>query len=218
MAVIAGAHAVKTSAARPAACACTASDGGDGDGHFDEFDVPVGPRTTLIEALRWIQLHRDSSLSLRHSCLHASCGTCGVRVNGREELACVCSARRATATRSASSRSRTCPALHGCRRRHGPVLRALPRRAPDHPRQRGACRRRSPPTARCVRTPGGLHRMRHLPVGLPGGAPRPASSVPPRWSPRRARSRSRAGASARTCSRGSAVRRASGSARRAWRA
>ncbi len=65
-------------------------DGGDGHGHFDEFDVPVGPRTTLIEALRWIQLHRDSSLSLRHSCMHASCGTCGVRVNGRDELACVC--------------------------------------------------------------------------------------------------------------------------------
>ncbi|MGZ4201361.1 MAG: 2Fe-2S iron-sulfur cluster-binding protein, partial [Thermoleophilaceae bacterium] len=31
------------------------------------------------------------SLTLRHSCLHASCGTCGVKVNGREELACVCS-------------------------------------------------------------------------------------------------------------------------------
>jgi transposase len=29
------------------------------------------------------------ALQLRHSCLHASCGTCGVRVNGREGLACV---------------------------------------------------------------------------------------------------------------------------------
>ena len=65
--------------------------GGDGDGHFDEFDVPIEGCTTLLDALRWIQLNRDPSLSLRHSCLHASCGTCGVRVNGREELACVCS-------------------------------------------------------------------------------------------------------------------------------
>jgi succinate dehydrogenase/fumarate reductase iron-sulfur protein len=64
--------------------------GGGGDGHFDEFDVPVDAGTTLLDALRWIQLNRDASLSLRHSCLHASCGTCGVRVNGREELACVC--------------------------------------------------------------------------------------------------------------------------------
>jgi succinate dehydrogenase/fumarate reductase iron-sulfur protein len=65
--------------------------GGGGDGHFDEFDVPIEECTTLLDALRWIQLQRDPSLSLRHSCLHASCGTCGMRVNGREELACVCS-------------------------------------------------------------------------------------------------------------------------------
>ena len=65
--------------------------GTGGSGHFDEFDVPDEECTTVLDALRWIQLKRDPSLSLRHSCLHASCGTCGVRVNGREELACVCS-------------------------------------------------------------------------------------------------------------------------------
>src|ERR1700760_5056209 len=58
---------------------------------FDEFDVPVDAHTTVLDALRWIQLHRDPSLTVRHSCLHASCGTCGVQVDGREELACVCS-------------------------------------------------------------------------------------------------------------------------------
>lgn len=62
---------------------------GDEAPHFDAFDVPVGPRTTLLEALRWIQLKRDPTLALRHSCLHASCGTCGVQVNGREVLMCV---------------------------------------------------------------------------------------------------------------------------------
>ncbi len=65
--------------------------GAEGDGgHFDEFDVPVEECATLFDALQWIRLNRDPSLSLRHSCLHASCGTCGVRVDGREELACVC--------------------------------------------------------------------------------------------------------------------------------
>lgn len=64
---------------------------GDGAEHFDEFEVPVGPQTTVLDALRWIQLHEDPTLALRHSCLHASCGTCGVKVNGREQLACVCS-------------------------------------------------------------------------------------------------------------------------------
>jgi succinate dehydrogenase/fumarate reductase iron-sulfur protein len=65
--------------------------GHDGE-HFDEFVVPVGPNTTVLDALLWIQLHRDRTLALRHSCLHASCGTCGVLVNRREALACVTSA------------------------------------------------------------------------------------------------------------------------------
>ncbi len=51
--------------------------------------MPVGARTTVLEALRWIQRRRDPSLAIRHSCLHASCGTCGVRVDGREVLGCV---------------------------------------------------------------------------------------------------------------------------------
>jgi succinate dehydrogenase / fumarate reductase iron-sulfur subunit len=62
---------------------------GDERPHYDTFDVPVTHRTTVFEALRWIQIHRDRTLALRHSCLHASCGTCGVRVNDREALACV---------------------------------------------------------------------------------------------------------------------------------
>jgi succinate dehydrogenase / fumarate reductase, iron-sulfur subunit len=62
---------------------------GDTEPHYDEFDVPVGPRTTVLEALRWIQIHRDQTLALRHSCFHASCGTCGLRVNDHEVLGCV---------------------------------------------------------------------------------------------------------------------------------
>lgn len=62
---------------------------GDRAPHADEYEVPVGEHTTVLEALRWIQLHDDPTVGLRHSCFHASCGTCGVRVNGRERLACV---------------------------------------------------------------------------------------------------------------------------------
>src|SRR5450755_4205593 len=57
---------------------------------FDGFDVPVHEGMTLLDALCWSQLHRDPTLTVRHSCLHASCGTCGMRVDGREQLACVC--------------------------------------------------------------------------------------------------------------------------------
>jgi len=57
--------------------------------HLDEFDVAVGPDATLLDALREIRSHHDRSLTLRYSCCHASCGTCGMRVNGHEVLACV---------------------------------------------------------------------------------------------------------------------------------
>lgn len=56
---------------------------------IDEFDVPAEEVSTVLEGLRWIEVRADPSLAIRHSCLHASCGSCGVRVNGRERLACV---------------------------------------------------------------------------------------------------------------------------------
>lgn len=56
---------------------------------YDEFRVPVGPRTTVLDALLAIRRRKDPGLTVRHSCLHGSCGTCGMRVNGREVLACV---------------------------------------------------------------------------------------------------------------------------------
>ncbi len=62
---------------------------GDAGPHFDEFTVHAGPRTTVLDALTVIRRDRDPSLILRHSCYPASCGTCGMRVNDREVLACV---------------------------------------------------------------------------------------------------------------------------------
>ena len=54
-----------------------------------DYVVPVEPRTSVLDALRSIRWHGDASLTLRHSCCHSSCGTCGVRVNGAEVLGCV---------------------------------------------------------------------------------------------------------------------------------
>jgi succinate dehydrogenase / fumarate reductase iron-sulfur subunit len=57
---------------------------------WDRFEVPVpSPRTTVLDALTWIRVHLDPGLDVRHSCFHASCGTCGMRVDGAEVLACV---------------------------------------------------------------------------------------------------------------------------------
>jgi len=61
---------------------------GDRKRDFDRFEVEVAPGATLLDALLSVRRLCDPSLVVRHSCMHASCGTCGVRVNGREALAC----------------------------------------------------------------------------------------------------------------------------------
>jgi succinate dehydrogenase / fumarate reductase iron-sulfur subunit len=62
---------------------------GDTESRYDDFEVAVGPNTTVLDGLVAIRREKDPSLTLRHSCFHASCGTCGMRVNGKEGLACV---------------------------------------------------------------------------------------------------------------------------------
>lgn len=62
---------------------------GEERSRIEEFTVAVGPDATLLDALREIRSHHDSSLTLRYSCCHSSCGACGMRMNGREVLACV---------------------------------------------------------------------------------------------------------------------------------
>jgi succinate dehydrogenase / fumarate reductase iron-sulfur subunit len=57
--------------------------------HYQDYDVEIAPATTVLDALTAIRRDQDPSLILRHSCYHASCGTCGMRVNDREVLACV---------------------------------------------------------------------------------------------------------------------------------
>lgn len=59
--------------------------------HRQAFQVPVEARTTVLDAMIHIRRHQDPTLTLRHSCFHASCGTCAMRINGREGLACVTS-------------------------------------------------------------------------------------------------------------------------------
>ena len=56
---------------------------------YQFFTVAAGPRTTVLDALGEIWRDQDGTLTYRHSCHHASCGTCGMKVNGEEVLACV---------------------------------------------------------------------------------------------------------------------------------
>ena len=61
---------------------------GDRKPHFDDFEIEVEPGDTVLDALLRIRRTQEPSLVVRHSCMHTSCGTCGVRINGRESLAC----------------------------------------------------------------------------------------------------------------------------------
>jgi succinate dehydrogenase / fumarate reductase iron-sulfur subunit len=62
---------------------------GDKTSHFQTFTTTVDKNTTVLVALQAIRYAQDATLALRHSCHHAACGTCGMRVNGQEVLACV---------------------------------------------------------------------------------------------------------------------------------
>jgi succinate dehydrogenase / fumarate reductase iron-sulfur subunit len=55
---------------------------------FQSFILEVTPGMTVLESLEKIRLEQDKTLMYRHSCHHASCGTCACRINGKERLAC----------------------------------------------------------------------------------------------------------------------------------
>ncbi len=63
--------------------------GDGGQPRFDTFQVEVDPRMTVLDALEDIRTSQDPTLLYRHSCHHASCGTCAVKVNHRDVLSCV---------------------------------------------------------------------------------------------------------------------------------
>ena len=55
---------------------------------FDEFVVPVEKYTTVLDALLNVKSHLDHSVAVRYSCRQASCGSCGMKINGKPALAC----------------------------------------------------------------------------------------------------------------------------------
>jgi succinate dehydrogenase/fumarate reductase iron-sulfur protein len=48
----------------------------------------IGEDMTLLEALTWIREKKDPTLTFRSGCRSSVCGSCAVRVNGKEVLAC----------------------------------------------------------------------------------------------------------------------------------
>ncbi|MDW0226809.1 MAG: succinate dehydrogenase iron-sulfur subunit [Nitrososphaeraceae archaeon] len=56
--------------------------------HYDTFEVPYKKWTTVLDALLYVKSYIDPSVAIRYSCRMASCGSCGMKINGIPKLAC----------------------------------------------------------------------------------------------------------------------------------
>jgi succinate dehydrogenase / fumarate reductase, iron-sulfur subunit len=57
--------------------------------HFDRFEMEVNPEEYLLDAIERVWAFHDRSLCFAHACHHSTCGACGMRVDGKEKLACI---------------------------------------------------------------------------------------------------------------------------------
>jgi succinate dehydrogenase / fumarate reductase iron-sulfur subunit len=55
---------------------------------FMEFNIPYEKWTTVLEAILEVKKHFDHSVAVRYSCRQATCGSCGMIINGKPRLAC----------------------------------------------------------------------------------------------------------------------------------
>ena len=55
---------------------------------FIEYQVPHEKWTTVLDTILDVKKHLDHSIAVRYSCRQASCGSCGMIINGRPRLAC----------------------------------------------------------------------------------------------------------------------------------
>lgn len=60
----------------------------DAEPHFESFSVPYSKWMRVLDVLIYISDELESDLSYRWYCGSKMCGTCAMRVNGREVLAC----------------------------------------------------------------------------------------------------------------------------------
>lgn len=55
----------------------------------ESHEVPFEPGQSVLDALRWIRVHRDPTLAIRYSCINANaCKECMVRLDGKTVYAC----------------------------------------------------------------------------------------------------------------------------------
>ena len=56
---------------------------------WESFTVPFEPGQSVLDGLRWIRSHRDTTLAVRYSCINANaCKECMIQVDGKTVYAC----------------------------------------------------------------------------------------------------------------------------------
>lgn len=55
---------------------------------YMDFEVPYQKWTTVLDAILEVKKYYDHSVGVRYSCRQASCGSCGMVINGKPRLAC----------------------------------------------------------------------------------------------------------------------------------
>ena len=61
---------------------------GDAAPRYQTHRVTVPDEANVIDVIEAVW-RQDATFTFRHACHHASCGTCGVRINGYERLPCI---------------------------------------------------------------------------------------------------------------------------------
>jgi succinate dehydrogenase / fumarate reductase iron-sulfur subunit len=57
--------------------------------HYDTFTVQVADTAHVIDAIDAVWAEHDRSLTFRRACHHSSCGSCALRIDGKEKLPCI---------------------------------------------------------------------------------------------------------------------------------
>jgi succinate dehydrogenase / fumarate reductase iron-sulfur subunit len=60
----------------------------DTERKFMEFNIPYEKWTTVLEGILEVKKTFDHSVAVRYSCRQATCGSCGMIINGKPRLAC----------------------------------------------------------------------------------------------------------------------------------
>lgn len=60
----------------------------DKKAHYEDYTLDVHPTMTILDVLHQIKWNYDGTLSFRRSCAHGICGSDGIKINGKNGLAC----------------------------------------------------------------------------------------------------------------------------------